>query len=126
MNAAALLTEARQQGFSLSINGDKLHVKPAPPPKLRERLLAHKLELLAALYHEDATEYVAERAAIGVADGLPAAMLRPVYRCTLRGNRPFIVLGRVGETLDQARTELRAQFGSDFVTLEIHQRGGNA
>lgn len=49
MSAAALLAEAERRGFRLSINGDKLHVKPVPDAALLERLRAHKGELLKAL-----------------------------------------------------------------------------
>lgn len=128
MSAQLSVATLQAAGFRLSVNGDKLHVEPVPSPDMFARLKAAKPQLLAELRREtltdDATEYVAERTAICAADGLPLAMLRPVYRCTLRDNPPFTLLGRVGETLEQARTELRQQFGSDFVALELRQSGG--
>lgn len=133
MSAVLSLSDLKAHGIELSVNGEKLRYR-APAGTVTTDVLAalkaskHKLmaELQREALTEDATEYVAEREAIGAADSLLAAMLRPVYRCTLRGNPPFIVLGRVGETLDQARTEVRAQFGNDFMALELHQRGDNA
>lgn len=128
MSAVLSLPDLKARGIELSVNGEKLRYR-APAGIITADVLAalkaSKPQLIAELHREalteDATEYVVEREAIGTADGLPPAMLRPVYTCTLRGNRPFIVLGRVGETLEQARAELRKQFGSDLVDLCTRQ-----
>lgn len=49
MTAAALLEESRRLGLRLSVNGDKLHVEPMPPPEMIERLKAAKPSIMAAL-----------------------------------------------------------------------------
>ena len=50
MNTAQnLLAMAMQSGYTLTMNGDKLKVKPVPPTGLLEELRAHKAELLTLL-----------------------------------------------------------------------------
>lgn len=50
MNTAQnLLAMAKSCGYTLTMNGDKLKVKPVPPTGLLEELRAHKAELLALL-----------------------------------------------------------------------------
>lgn len=58
MSALAILEETRRHGLRLSINGDKLHVEPLPPPKTLERLRAAKPQLMAALKLEAAAAEV--------------------------------------------------------------------
>lgn len=50
MNTAQnLLAMAKNCGYTLTMNGDKLKVKPVPPSGLLEELRAHKAELLTLL-----------------------------------------------------------------------------
>jgi len=111
-----IIQRCQQHGVWLSINGDKLHVVPATKltPELKAVLLQYKPDILAALAHEDAAEYVAERTAICAADGLPPTHLRPVFQYFLTADpgQPLIMLGTPGETLEQATESLRDRFGA--------------
>ena len=117
MNAAAdLIERCHLQGISLAPRADMLAVKPANKltAELRQALLRHKPDILAALAHEDATDYVAERSAIREADGLRPCGIRPVYEYRLADDprQPLIMLGLVGQTLEQARASIMDRFGS--------------
>lgn len=49
MNAAALIARCQSAGIALLPVGDKLKVRPVPPPDLLNELRSHKSELLALL-----------------------------------------------------------------------------
>ena len=51
-----LLNQARNSGYTLTANGDRLKVRPVPPSDLLESIKAHKAELLALL-HESANDH---------------------------------------------------------------------
>lgn len=135
MIANASLPGLKARGIELWAEGEKLRYR-APVAAITADVLAalkaNKPALMAELRRRqlavveggNATEYLAERSAICAADGLPPATLRPVFRCILRGNPPFILLGRVGESLEQARAELLTQFGDDFQNVCMHQTNG--
>lgn len=100
--------------------------KPAEKltPDLTAAIRDHKPDILAALANEDAAEYVAERSAICEADGLPPAHLRPVFEYCLADypGHPLIMLGRVGQTLVEARASLRDRLGASRVlSVEFYQ-----
>ncbi len=119
--AAELIEHCHRKGIRLFPNGDKLRVVPAPDKPLKPELLrtlkAHKPGILAALAHEDVADYVSERSAICEADGLRPCSLRPVfeYRLAEDPRQPLIMLGRIGQTLVEARTSLRDRFGASRV-----------
>lgn len=72
MNAAALLTEARNAGIVLTVQGDRLHVEAKPgsvTADLRARLAAGKLALVAVLSARD------RLLTLGEAEGLPADLV---------------------------------------------------
>lgn len=63
MSAIAMIRELADTGIRLSVNGDKLHVQAVPgtiTPELRQRLLAHKADLLRALATSTGLRHVVE------------------------------------------------------------------
>jgi len=127
MSAATILRECHQRGIKLFPQSDsKLIVQPASKltDELRQAIRANKQAIMAALAQEDAAEYVAERSAICEADGLPPAHLRPVYEYRLAADpgQPLIMLGIIGQTLEQATESLRDRFGAaKVVGVTVYQ-----
>ncbi len=126
MSAAAILRECHQRGIRLFPQPDsKLLVQPASKltDELRQAIRANKPGILAALAHEDAAEYVAERTAICAADRLPPAHLRPVFKYCLSDDprTQLIMLGYAGETLDEARASLYDRFGDRVLSVGVYQ-----
>ena len=123
MNTAVELIErCASRGIQLSKNGDKLRVVPASKvtPALKEALIQHKPDILAALAHEDATEYMGERVAVCVADNLPPVGIRPVFEYRVADNpaQPLILLGAIGDTLADARASLYRRFGDRLLSVK--------
>jgi len=128
MNTPQLIRDCQQQGIRLFPNGDKLRVVPPPgkplTPELLTTLKAHKPDILAALAHEDAAEYVSERSAICEANGLRPCSLRPVFEYRLNDDphARLIMLGIIGQTLEQATESLRDRLGAFRVlSVELYQ-----
>ncbi len=129
MNTAAdLIQRCQRDGIRLFPNGDRLRVIGAPgkplAPELLDTLKAHKQAVMAALACEDAAEYVAERAAICAADGLPPAHLRPVFEYILADDPRvrLIMLGIIEQTLEQATASLQDRFGAArLLSVTVYQ-----
>jgi len=122
MQVTQIFQECRRRGLQMVPQGDKLLVSPRSliTDELRAAIRANKPDILAALAHEDATEYVAERSAICALDGLPPAHLSPVFEYHLADapHARLIMLGYHGETLDEARASLFDRFGSKVLSIE--------
>lgn len=119
MDAVHVLEVCQQRGISLTPRDGKLVAAPSDrlTDDLRQAIRAHKPEILAALAHEDAAEYVSERFAICEVDGLPACGIRPVfeYRLSENPSQPLIMLAAIGDTLAEATISLRSRFGTERV-----------
>lgn len=113
MSAADLIFKCRQQGIRLFTNGDKLRVVPADKltHELKAELIQHKPEILAALADCEET------------DGLrPGARGRPVFEYSLANEpSPLILLGRLGDSLAEARACLRAKFSERLIEVREYK-----
>lgn len=106
---AALIREMAYRGIRLSRNGDRLHweaPKRAMTPDVQRQLLAHKLELLAALAGTEAK-----------LDHLNGKTQRHIFEYTLKG-RPdawLVMIGADGESYQQGIEGLRHQYGDELL-----------
>jgi len=126
LNAAAIIEYCQHHGIQLFQRAGKLVVKPADKltPHLSAAIRVHKVAILTALAHEDAQEYVAVRSAICAADGLSPCGIRPVFEYRLAADpcQPLIMLGIIGQSLEQAEASLRDRFGyARVLSIELYQ-----
>ena len=89
-----LLNMARDFGYTLTVNGDMLKVRPVPPPDLLEELRAHKAELLALLtdpandtHHDTVTDLQSAFLRRGVERGGRAQRLAHPQNLVFSGGR---------------------------------------
>ena len=133
MSAQPILNELLTNGFTLDIEGEKLKVSPASnlTDELRQKIRAHKSELLQALRSKDEanrvddyTEIFHERAAIAEYDGgitreqAEDMAIRTVWRCATQDGHKATIHTNC-KTYEQTRAELEQMFNREITHLEF-------
>jgi|GEM_PF-4680134 len=133
MSAQPILNELLSCGFTLFIDGELLKVSPASSltDELRQKIRAHKAELLEVLhdtqkdtYIEDYTELFQERAAIAEYDGgllrdqAEEMAIRTVWRFATEDGHKGVTHTDC-KSYEQTREELEQRFNRKISHLEF-------